>query len=57
MSSKAITARLRQTSQLRRLCLSLAKAKPISATKNESDTRSETPTTPQQENPDEHRNR
>ncbi len=29
MSAKAITTRLRRTSQLRRLCLSLAKAKPI----------------------------
>ena len=29
MSAKAVTARLKQVSQLRRLCLSLAKAKPI----------------------------
>ena len=29
MSAKAITARLRRVSQLRRLCLSLAKAKKV----------------------------
>jgi hypothetical protein len=29
MSAKAVTARLKRVSQLRRLCLSLAKAKPI----------------------------
>ncbi len=29
MSSKAVTVRLKQVSQLRKLCLSLAKAKPI----------------------------
>ncbi len=30
MSSKAISTRLKRVSQLRRLCLSLAKAKPVS---------------------------
>lgn len=30
MSPKAISARLKRVSQLRRLCLSLAKAKPVS---------------------------
>lgn len=29
MSAKAVTARLKRVSQLRRLCLSLAQAKPI----------------------------
>ncbi|HKQ07063.1 MAG TPA: hypothetical protein VJ464_18175 [Blastocatellia bacterium] len=29
MSAKAVTARLKRVSQLRRLCLSLARAKPI----------------------------
>jgi hypothetical protein len=29
ISAKAVTARLKRVSQLRRLCLSLAKAKPI----------------------------
>jgi hypothetical protein len=29
MSPKAVTARLKRVSQLRRLCLSLAKAKPV----------------------------
>jgi len=29
MSAKAVTARLKRVSQLRRLCLSLASAKPI----------------------------
>lgn len=29
MSAKAVTARLKRVSQLRRLCLSLAKARPI----------------------------
>ncbi len=29
MSAKAVTTRLRRASQLRRLCLSLAKAKPV----------------------------
>lgn len=29
MSAKAVTARLKLTSQLRRLCLSLGKAKPV----------------------------
>ena len=37
MSGKAVTVRLKLVSQLRRLCLSLAKAKPMSST----------PTTPQ----------
>lgn len=31
MSAKAVTARLKLVSQLRRLCLSLAKAKPAAA--------------------------
>ncbi|MFY9610635.1 MAG: hypothetical protein WAU45_18745 [Blastocatellia bacterium] len=31
MSAKAVTARLKLVSQLRRLCLSLAKAKPVSS--------------------------
>ena len=29
MSAKAVTTRLRRVSQLRKLCLSLAKAKPV----------------------------
>ncbi len=29
MSAKAVTTRLQRTSQLRRLCLSLAQAKPV----------------------------
>jgi len=29
MSSKGVTTRLRRVSQLRKLCLSLAKAKPV----------------------------
>jgi len=29
MSARAVTTRLRRASQLRRLCLSLAKAKPV----------------------------
>mgnify|MGYP001221464687 CR=1 FL=1 len=33
MSPQAVTLRLRRTSQLRRLCLSLAKAKPTGAKK------------------------
>lgn len=32
MSAKAVTARLRRASQLRRLCVSLAKARPIPLT-------------------------
>jgi len=31
MSAKAVTARLKLTSQLRRLCLSLGKARPVGA--------------------------
>lgn len=31
MSPKAVDTRLRRTSQLRRLCLALAKAKPVTA--------------------------
>ena len=30
MSAKAVTTRLQRVSQLRKLCLSLAKAKPVS---------------------------
>jgi hypothetical protein len=33
MSARGVTNRLRRVSQLRRLCLSLAKAKPISGEK------------------------
>ena len=33
MSSKAVTMRLMKVSQLRRLCLSLGKAKPVGAIK------------------------
>ena len=33
MSSKAVTARLRLVSQLRALCLALAKARPVGSTK------------------------
>jgi hypothetical protein len=33
MSPQAVTVRLRRTAQLRRLCLSLAKAKPAGAKK------------------------
>jgi hypothetical protein len=34
MSSKAVTTRLIRVAQLRRLCLSLGKAKPVDATAN-----------------------
>jgi len=34
MSAKAVTTRLKLVSQLRRLCLSLAKAKPINKPAN-----------------------
>jgi len=35
MSAKAVTTRLKRVSQLRRLCLSLAKAKPTQVSEKE----------------------
>ena len=37
MSAKAVTARLKLVSQLRRLCLSLAKAKPVTSNEKSKD--------------------
>ena len=47
MSAKAVKTRLRRASQLRRLCLSLAKAKPVEGEERTSPpTRAQTPQEP-----------
>jgi hypothetical protein len=47
MSAKAVTTRLKRASQLRRLCLSLAKARPVGHEAVEKPSaRPETPPTP-----------
>lgn len=52
MSASAVTARLRQVSELRRLCLSLAKAKPVDAAP-EGDAKNPSPAGPcARENPE-----
>jgi hypothetical protein len=55
MSDKAVTARLKRVEDLRRLCLSLGKAKIVGKVKPK-ESKPPAPA-PQQENPDEHRNR
>jgi hypothetical protein len=39
MSNRAIATRLRQVSQLRRLCLSLSKAKPLASAPSSADSK------------------
>ncbi len=52
MSDKAITGRLKRVEQLRRLCLSLAKAKPIEPATKSTTQSSQTQDTPNGQLPD-----
>lgn len=49
MSDKAITGRLKRVEQLRRLCLSLAQAKPITTVSTTPSLPTSMPTTPSQD--------